>query len=90
MIMRVGAAVERVAQKLAEPLREGIRHNPLALDQARIAEGGPLPRRAPIEQHHRTAPFSQLHRDRDADDPGPEHHRVRPHPPSLPPTLRSG
>ena len=66
--MHVDAVVARVFEKRAEPLRERMGHDALALDQAGIAERGFLTGPTAVHQHHGTAAHLQMYCDADADN----------------------
>ena len=80
VIVRIDRAVEPVPEDLGPAAREAIGVDRLALDEAGVAERGPLPRRLTVDEEHRAPALLQMHRDRHADDPGSEHHHIRAHP----------
>ena len=69
----------RVAQERAEIVREAVGIDALALDQARIAEGGFLARACAVHQEHRAAALLQVNGDRHADDAGTENNHILAH-----------
>jgi hypothetical protein len=76
MVMRVDRVVQRIAQEGREIMREAIRINTLALDQAGIAEGCLFTGLAPVNEQDRPAPLLEVQRNRDPDDPGSQHSNI--------------
>ena len=68
MVVRVDGAVQPVAQERAEIVREAVRKDALALDQAGVAEGSFLGGAAPVDERHGAAALLQVQGDADADD----------------------
>jgi hypothetical protein len=60
-------------------VREAVRVDALALDQARIAEGGFLPGTALVDQEHGATALLQMNGNRHADDAGPENNHILTH-----------
>src|SRR5215211_511068 len=88
--MSVRRVVERIAEKRLEIVREAVRIDSLALDQARVAERRLEAGLALVDEHYRASPLLQMQGGGHADDAGAENdhvvdHRNRPSPACLPP-----
>jgi hypothetical protein len=79
MIVSVDRAVHRVTRERAEIVREPVRIDAFALDEAGIAEGSLLGRPAPIDENHGARALLKMQRRADADDPGTEDNDIRSH-----------
>src|SRR3712207_9574520 len=74
-------------------MREAVRIDAFALDQAGIAEGGLLARLALVHQQDRPSALLQMHGNGHADDPGSENNHILTHEgpaPSQAPSVRKG
>ena len=79
VVMGVDGVVEGIAQQRAEIVRETVRIDAFALDQARIAEGGFLAGLALVDQQDRAAALLQMQGNRHADDAGSKNNHILTH-----------
>src|SRR6266702_4950086 len=64
VIADIERGVARISQQIAQRAREGVRINPLALDQSGVAERGLVAWRLAVHERDRAAALLQMHRDR--------------------------
>jgi hypothetical protein len=79
MVMRIDRVVQSVAKQCPKVVREPVRIDALALDQAGISERRLLAGVAAVDEQRGPSPLLQMQRNRGPDDSGPEHHHVHFH-----------